>query len=240
MKAMIFAAGKGTRLHPLTKDKPKALVDIHGVTMLENAIRYLVSYGFDEIIINVHHFAEQVVSFLEENNYFNAQIEISDERDVLLDTGGGLKKASWFFEDQRPFLVYNVDILTNLNLNNLLEYHKQCNGLATLAVRNRESSRYLLFDDNYRLVGREHAKNNQRILHKEAGQTIKRAFSGIHVLEPSIFNYLPDTDIFPIIDSYMEIAKEQPIYGFSEDQSYWFDIGDPEKLKKARDFMASR
>lgn len=237
---MIFAAGKGTRLSPVTKDKPKALVDIQGVTMLENAIKYLVSYGFNEIIVNVHHFADQIITFLEKNNHFDIHIEISDERDHLLDTGGGLKKASWFFDDQQPFLVYNVDILTNLNLNKLMEFHKQCNGLATLAVRNRPSSRYLLFDDNQRLIGREDVKNHRKTLLRETPNQHKHAFSGIHVINSSIFQSFPEEGRFPIIDTYLEIAKQQSVYGFLEDQSYWFDIGDPEKLKKARDFVATR
>ncbi len=240
MKAMIFAAGKGTRLYPVTQDKPKALVDINGVTMLENAIRYLVRYGFNELIINVHHFADQVISFLEENNFFDVHIEISEERDKLLDTGGGLKKASWFFEEQQPFLVYNVDILTNLNLNHLLEFHEENEGLATLAVRNRTSSRYLLFDDRQRLIGREDVKNKQKTLLRETPKQHKRAFSGIHVIDPSIINYFPAEEKFSIIDAYLGIAKQQSIYGFFEDQSYWFDIGDPEKLENARGFMGSR
>lgn len=237
---MIFAAGKGTRLSPVTKYKPKALVDIQGVTMLENAIKYLVSYGFNEIIVNVHHFADQIITFLEKNNRFDIHLEISDERDHLLDTGGGLKKASWFFDDQQPFLVYNVDILTNLNLNKLLEYHKHSNGLVTLAVRNRPSSRYLLFDDNQRLIGREDVKNHRKTLLRKTKNEHKHAFSGIHVINPSIFQSFPEEGRFPIIDTYLEIAKQQSVYGFLEDQSYWFDIGDHEKLKKARDFMASR
>jgi len=239
MKAMIFAAGRGTRLHPLTEKKPKALVEINGKPMLRIAIEYLQSYGVNEIIVNVHHFADQVISFLERMKSSNIRIEISDERDLLLDTGGGLKKAAWFFDD-KPFLLYNVDILTNLNLHELIHFHQQHKGIATLAVRERVSSRYLIFNEQYRLTGWEKISPHDRFLLMEATVERKLAFSGIHVIDPLLLKYLPEDNQFSIIQAYLNIAKGQPIYGFVDNQSYWFDIGNWEKLQKARNFMNSR
>ena len=236
---MIFAAGRGTRLHPLTETKPKALVEINGKPMLQIAIEYLLSYGVDELIINVHHFADQVIAFLERMKSFNIRIEISDERDLLLDTGGGLKKAAWFFDDQ-PFVLYNVDILTNLNLNHLFRYHAAHQGIATLVVRGRESSRYLLFDEQNRLIGWEKVSTNEKIIKTKASFETRRAFSGIHIIDPRILKYLPEESKFSIIDAYLKIAGEQFIYGFVEHESYWFDIGNMEKLQKARNFMRFR
>src|SRR6056297_57245 len=151
MKAMIFAAGIGSRLQPLTWEKPKALVEVGGKTMLEHTILHLKHYGIRSIVINVHHLAGQIRQFVEQNEGFGLDIALSDETEQLLDTGGGLKKASWFFKDEEPFIVHNVDVLSNLDLNQLYQYHLRQHALATLAVRQRESSRYLLFDSGNRL-----------------------------------------------------------------------------------------
>lgn len=239
MKAMIFAAGIGSRLRPVTDTRPKALVEVGGKTMLEHSILYLKKHGFDDIIINLHHFPEQIKSFLEKKKYFGIDITISDERDKLLDTGGGLKKVSWFFNDQ-PFLLYNVDILTNLDLNEFTAFHRQNNGMATLAVRERSSSRYLLFDEAHKLIGWENTQTREQKILEKTNLIYRRAFSGIHMINPSFFNKLPQKKTFSIIEAYLGIAKNTSIYGFTDNHSYWFDIGSLEKLEKARIFMNSK
>jgi len=236
MKAMIFAAGIGSRLQPLTDKIPKALVEVAGKTMLEHSIGHLVSYGFTDIIINLHHFPDQIKQALNENNNFGARISFSEEYDELLDTGGGLKKAGWFF-DERYFLLYNVDILTNIDLNVFIQHHREHNALATLFVRKRQSSRYLLFDKKNRLAGWENIKTGEKIITRNADSYKRLAFSGIHAVNPAIFDELPDKEVFSIIDAYLHLSKQHDIIGYVDDQSYWFDIGNKEKLQNARAFF---
>jgi NDP-sugar pyrophosphorylase family protein len=231
MKAMIFAAGFGTRLKPITDSKPKALVKIKGKPLLEITISKLIEYGFDEIIVNVHHLAEQIISFLKSCE-FNARIEISDERDKLLDTGGGLKKVKWFFDDGKPFLVHNVDIISDLNLGQMYKAHLQNKSLATLAVRNRESSRYFLFDEGKMLCGWENIKTNERIIVREQSNLTQFAFSGVQVIDPKIFEYFPEEERFSIVDVYLNAAKQEKILGYSDNSSNWTDVGRIEDLKK--------
>ena len=194
MRAMILAAGLGTRLQPLTDNLPKALVKIRDKTLLEIAINYLVKNGFDKIIINVHHFAEQLINFIEQNN-FGADISISDERDKLLDTGGGLKKASRFFNDGKPFLLYNVDIISNLNLLTLYQANIESNSITTLTVRNRESGRYLLFNSENILRGWKNTKTGELITSCSIDMLDEFAFSGIHIINPEIFSLMPDGEV---------------------------------------------
>ena len=238
MKAMIFAAGKGTRLGELTNDKPKALIRIHNVTVLENAIRTLTKYGFSEIIVNVHHFGDQVISFLEDKKRSGLKIEISDEREELLDTGGGLKKASWFLDGAEPFLLYNVDVLTDLDLSLLYESHIRSGALATLAVRHRKTARYLMIDKQKKLFGWKNIETGEQIL---AGSVSKEhelmAFSGIQVVSPEIFQVLPDETAFPIISTYLDLARTHDIYTFEHDDSKWLDIGRPESLRMAEELF---
>lgn len=233
---MIFAAGVGSRLQPLTDKIPKALVEVAGKTMLEHSIRHLVSYGFTDIIINLHHFPDQIKHTLKKHHNFGAQITFSEEYEELLDTGGGLKKAGWFF-GKEPFLAYNVDILTNINLNKFIHHHREHNTLATLLVRKRESSRYLLFDEKNRLAGWENIKTGEKIITKDAGDFKRLAFSGIHAIHPVIFEYLPQKDVFSIIEAYLNLSKQHDVIGFTDNQSYWFDIGNMEKLENARAFL---
>ena len=236
---MIFAAGIGSRLKPLTETRPKALVEVAGKTMLEHSILYLKKYGFDDIIINLHHFPEQIKSFLDNKQYFDIDITFSDEQEELSDTGGGLKKARWFFNNQ-PFLLYNVDILTNLDLNQFIAFHHQHNSMATLAVRKRTSSRYLLFDEAHKLIGWENVQTHKQKILSKTNLINKRAFSGIHIIQPSLFDKLPPKKTFSIVNAYLDIANTTSIYGFTDNQSYWFDIGSMEKLEKARIFMNSQ
>jgi len=236
MKAMIFAAGIGSRLQPLTDKIPKALVEVAGKTILQHSIKHLVSYGFTDIIINLHHFPDKIKQTLKENNNFGAQITFSEEYDELLDTGGGLNKAGWFF-DEGSFLAYNGDILTNMNLNAFIHHHREKNALATLFVRERQSSRYLLFDEKNRLVGWENIKTGEKIITRNTDKYKRLAFSGIHAINPAIFDDLPQKDVFSIIEAYLHLSKQHDIIGFEDNQSYWFDIGNMEKLENARAFL---
>ncbi len=230
---MIFAAGKGTRLRPLTDTMPKALVTVGGISLLERAIRKLESDGFTDIIINVCHFAEQVVEFLHAHNNFGLNIAISDESDLLLDTGGGLRKASWFFDD-KPFLVYNVDILTDLNLEQLYLHHLESESMATLAVRSRVTKRYLMTDASGRLTGWKNVQTGEIRTHVPENQEIQlKAFSGIHVINPEFFSHMPDEKVFPVMDLYINICNHQLINTYDHSSGFWTDVGKPEELAEA-------
>lgn len=234
MRAMILAAGLGTRLQPLTDNLPKALVKIRDKTLLEIAINNLVRNGFDKIIINVHHFADQVINFIEQNN-FGADITISDERDKLLDTGGGLKKASHFFNDGKPFLLYNVDIISNLNLNTLYQANIKSNSIATLAVRKSESGRYLLFNSENVLCGWRDTKTGGLISSCNIDLLDEFAFSGIHIINPEIFSFMPDDDVFSMIELYLDIMRDNKIIAYIDSDSFWLDVGKTESLKIAEE-----
>jgi NDP-sugar pyrophosphorylase family protein len=237
MKAMIFAAGLGTRLRPLTNDKPKALVEVGGMTLLELAIRRLKYFGYDDILVNIHHFGQQIVDLLEAKKHFGIRITISDERDQLLDTGGGLKKAADFFGTE-PFLLYNTDVLSNIDLHAFRQKHLERQSLATLAVRQRETSRYLLFDKELRLCGWKNAKTGETRLSQDKAGLKPLAFSGIHILDPAIFNYMPaGKAVFSIIDVYLEAAKTKRLYGYPHDNSLWLDVGKLPALEKAEQIL---
>ncbi|MCD6597897.1 MAG: nucleotidyltransferase family protein [Bacteroidales bacterium] len=240
MKAMIFAAGRGTRLGSITKDIPKALVEINGIPVLEHTIRNLVRYGFGEIIINIHYFGEQVVEFLKSRNNFGIQIKISDESNELLDTGGGLKKAAWFFKGDEPFLVHNVDVLSDLNLNSFFKAHLESGALATLAVRSRKTVRYLLSDDHGLLCGWRNIKTGEeKIVREDSGSLQEVAFSGIHVISPELLKKLPDKKVFSMIEVYLSLAAENKIMTFNHDDTRWLDIGKPETLGLAEKMFPS-
>ena len=236
MKAMIFAAGLGTRLRPLTDTCPKALVKINGIPLLEIAIKRLIRYGFAEIIINIHHFGEQVLQFLADNKNFGVTIKISDERARLLETGGALKKARHLLEDE-PFLVCNADVLTNMDLKTFYETHCQSNALATLAVRKRKTSRYLQFDDKNILTGWKNVKTAETKTSRVAKTTVDWAFSGIHVIHPDIFDYMPTTQKFSIIDVYLQAAKERIIKAYPHDENIWLDVGKIDSLPQAEKLL---
>jgi len=230
---MIFAAGLGKRLRPITNDKPKALAKVHGIPLLEIIIRRLINFGFNEIVINVHHFADKVLEFLESKNNFNIDLHISNEREELLDTGGGLKKASWFFDDNKPFLVHNVDTLTDIDLLAYYNYHIKNEALATVLVRHRPGSRFFLFNEKMRLCGWENVITKERIMAKENFNHLEQiAFSCLHIIDPSIFTLIKEEGCFSIIDVYLRLAKSHNILGYVDDKSYWLDVGTPEKLKR--------
>ena len=235
MKAMIFAAGLGTRLLEETSDKPKALVEIGGKTLLQRAIEKLKNEGVDEVVVNVHHFAKRVVHFLSEND-FGIPVYISDESGKLLDTGGGLKKAARFFDDNSAVIIYNVDILSNLNIQTLTAEHKKSGALATLVVRNRTTQRYLKFDNKKRLVGWLNKKTGETKISvaRNFNDSVEMAFSGIHIVQPELFNLMPAEERFSIINFYLKLAKTQVIKGYFDDSDLWMDVGKPEQLAEAR------
>ncbi|NOZ47405.1 MAG: nucleotidyltransferase family protein [Chlorobi bacterium] len=234
MKAMIFAAGLGSRLKPITNKIPKALVKIGDRVLLEIIIKKLIDSGFDSIIINVHHFANQIIDYLQEHSNFNIEIVISDESEELLDSGGGLKKASWFFTENEPVLLHNVDVLSDIDLSKMLEYHKKSGSVATLAVRNRETKRYFLFDKNMQLKGWKNKSAGEIKYVNEVSETFQElAFSGIHFIEPELLNLITGEGKFSIIDEYLKIAKHTKIVGYDHSHTKWLDVGKPESLKGA-------
>ena len=238
MKALIFAAGLGTRLRPLTNDRPKALVEINGKTLLQITIEKLTHFGFNDIIVNVHHFADLMLETIEQHDGFGANITISDERNELLETGGGLKKAAWFFEDNQPFLVHNVDVIHDLNLKHLYDYHLKNNALATLAICKRSTSRYLLFNNNNQLRGWQNIKTGEvKIARRTQGQLWSFGFSGIHVISPEIFPLLTESGKFSIINPYLRLAKTKLIQGYNHSDSIWIDVGKHKSLAEASAFV---
>ena len=257
MKAMILAAGLGTRLRPLTDNRPKALVELSGRTLLEITLSRLRAFAVTEVIVNVHHFADRVIDYLKSNNNSGMRIEISRE-DILLDTGGGLKKAAWFFlEDSarpdsksgdssrgdskqfdEPFLLHNVDVISNIDLRRMLQFHKENRALATLAVQSRETSRPLLFDEHFQLRGRR-IDNKNTVISSEARNLSSiplhaLAFSGIHIISPRLLPMLTEEGAFSIIHSYLRLASQgEKILAFRADQYYWRDLGRPADLAQA-------
>jgi NDP-sugar pyrophosphorylase family protein len=239
---MIFAAGTGSRLKPITDTMPKALVVVNGKPLLEHVILKLKNAGFDEIIVNVHHFARQIIEFLQDNKNFNIRMHISDESDALLETGGGIKKAAAFFDDGNPFLVHNVDILSDVNLDDMYRCAVKNEAVATLLVSERLSSRYLLFDRDNKLCGWMNAltketKSPYRPFHPADYR--KLAFSGIHVMKPDIFQWMKQwTGRFSVIDFYLAVCRELPIHAYTPDNLRWLDVGKPDALQKAAKFLS--
>jgi len=235
---MILAAGLGTRLRPLTNDRPKALVEVAGRTLLEITLARLRAFGIREVIVNVHHFADLVIAYLKAHDNFGMRIEVSREN-VLLDTGGGLKKAGWFFlEDSKyskePFLLHNVDVISTIDLERMLQFHKQNQALATLAVKERETSRYLLFDEQLRLCGRKAGREQEIETVRASKQSKALAFSGIHVISPRLLGKMTEEGVFSIITSYLRLAGQgESIVGFRTDEYYWRDLGKPADLQQA-------
>lgn len=233
---MILAAGLGTRLRPLTDDRPKALVEIHGRTLLEITLSRLRTVGVNEVIINVHHLADMVVDYLKKKNNFGMRIEVSRE-DVLLDTGGGLKKAGHFFvtgsRPDEPFIVHNVDVLSTIELARMVEFHNKNQALATLAVQGRKTSRHLLFDSQLQLCGRQSNDHQPELV--RSGQALHRlAFGGIHIISPRLLTMMIEDGAFSIITTYLRLAAEgEKILAFRADEYYWRDLGRPENIAQA-------
>jgi NDP-sugar pyrophosphorylase family protein len=241
MKAMILAAGLGTRLRPLTDDRPKALVEVGGRTMLEVTLARLREFGVREVIVNVHYFAEMVVEYLKAHNGFGLRVEVSRE-EKLLDTGGGLKKAAWFFEEgakaDEPFLVHNVDVISKIDFGKMLEFHRAQGALATLAVQERETSRYLLFDAQGQLCGRRAGRDGIAEMARESGAVTALAFTGIQAISPRLLREMKEEGAFSIIHAYLRLAAQRErICGFRADAYYWRDLGRLESVREAEQDM---
>jgi mannose-1-phosphate guanylyltransferase len=237
MKAMILAAGLGTRLRPLTNDRPKALVEVGGRTLLEITLARLREFGVRQVIVNVHHFADMVLDYLKRNDNFGLRVEVSRE-EVLLDTGGGLKKAAWFFlqdsDVDEPFILHNVDVISTIDLGRMVQVHEENGALATLAVQERETSRYLLFDEEGRLCGRRTAHDQTAELVRPAQKVHAWAFSGVHVISPRLLRMMKEEGTLSIIDSYMPLAaQDEKIIAFRADEYYWRDLGKVESVAAA-------
>ncbi|MEQ1354732.1 MAG: nucleotidyltransferase family protein [Candidatus Acidiferrum sp.] len=235
---MVLAAGLGTRLRPLTDDRPKALVEVGGRTLLEITLARLRTFGIREVIVNVHHFADQVISFLEANANFDMRIAVSREN-VLLDTGGGLKKAGLFFlqdgnSNAEPFVLHNVDVVSTIDLQRMVAFHSETQALATLAVQERDSSRQLVFDENSQLCGRRIRRDQNAAMVRPAKETKELAFSGIHIISPRLLPLMKEEGVFSIIDCYLRLAGEgEKIAAFRADEYYWRDLGNPADLQQA-------
>jgi NDP-sugar pyrophosphorylase family protein len=238
MKAMILAAGLGTRLRPLTDNRPKALVEVGGRTLLEITLARLSSFGVRDVIINVHHFAEMIVDYLKVNHNFGMRIDVSREN-VLLDTGGGLKKAGYFFlqnsdRPDEPFILHNVDVISTIDLHRMAQFHAENRALATLAVQERETSRYLLFDERLQLCGRKSRRDAQAELVRQSPQQKALAFSGIHVISPRLFALMTEEGVFSIITPYLRLAAQgERILAFRSDEYQWRDLGRLDDVRQA-------
>lgn len=241
MKAMIFAAGLGTRLRPLTDSQPKALVRVGGKPLLEHVIGRLKAAGFNEIVVNVHHFGQQIIDFLRQHDNFGVHIDISDERDALLDTGGGIRKATPFLSGDEPFLVHNVDILSDLDLRAFYDAHCQSGAMASLLTSRRETSRYLLFDAADRLCGWKNVKTGEvksPYPDFHADDYTPLAFDGIHVLSPQVLRLMEGwTGKFSIIDFYLSIASTHRLCAYHPDNLHWLDVGKIDALEQAEKML---
>ena len=224
ISAMIFAAGLGTRLYPLTANKPKALVEYQGRPLLDHVLNKIIDAGIQHIVVNVHHFPDLIINYLKEHSY-EAEIVISDERDYLRDTGGGLKFAAPLLADSENILLHNVDILSDLDLRQLIDYHTRHEALATLAVRQRETSRYFLFDDDMSLCGWRNNKTGEEIRSKSADSYTPYAFSGIHVVRRELIGLIPSAEKQSITPIYVDLARNHHLKGFLHNEGHWKDMG---------------
>jgi mannose-1-phosphate guanylyltransferase len=237
MKAMILAAGLGTRLRPLTDNRPKALVQIAGHTLLEITLSRLRAFGIREVIINVHHYADMIIEYLKRNDDFGMHIVVSRE-EVLLDTGGGLKKAAYFFLEgsntvEQAFILHNVDVISTIDFQRMVHFHIENRALATLAVQDRETSRYLLFDGQLQLCGRRSGREEAELV-RSSQQVRALAFSGVHVISPRLFQMMTEEGAFSIITSYLHLAAQgEQILAFRADDYHWRDLGKPDNLVQA-------
>lgn len=236
MKALIFAAGKGTRLKPFTDHHPKALAIVNGIPLLERNIKYLKSFGITDFVINIHHFGSQIVEFLKENDNFNCKIEISDESKELLETGGGLVFAKKFLDHGEDFLIMNADILTNINITDFVRYHKEIKDFATLAVSDRESSRKLLFNDDLVLRGWLNVQTGEQRLAEFNKGFKPLAFSGVHCINPVMFTKMKRTGKFSVMEEYLDLMLSEKIHGYVHD-SILVDVGRPASVLEAEKYF---
>lgn len=240
MKAIIFAAGYGTRLKPLTDFCPKALVKLNGQPLLWHSIQFLKKSGIDQVVVNVHHFADLIIDYLKKED-FGITIHISDENDELLDTGGGLSKARKFLDDSEPFIACNVDIISSIDLKKAIEYHILHHPIATLIVRKRETNRYFLFDENLVLSGWKNMETGEEKISTETYiQTYPWAFSGIQIISPAIFDLITEHGKFSITTLYLRLAEQNEIIGYPDTSDFWLDLGKPGQVSIAEKYLSDR
>lgn len=243
MKAMLFAAGLGSRLKPFTDNHPKALAVVNGKTLLERNIRYLQRFGIDEVIVNVHHFADQILKVLDKYDGWGSKITISDETDEILETGGGLLKAAWYFKDEKQFIVMNVDMLTSLDLGEMIRAHQQERPLATLAVTQRKTARYFLFDPDGALCGWRNVQTgeekpaNLSTTNEDYELLQPKAFSGIQIISPAIFSLIKQTGKFSLVDVYLDLMQSKRINSFDHSHDILIDVGKPENVVRAAEYF---
>ena len=235
---MIFSAGLGTRFKPWTDQHPKALAIVNGKSLLQRNIEYLQQYEIRDIVVNVHHFPDQIIEAIEKNKGWGSNILISDERDEVLETGGGLLKARPLLEDGEAFLTINVDILTDINLKYFLAKHQQENALITLAVSERTTSRYLLFNKYNRLCGWRNVSTGDEKIVIEAKDLFQKAYSGLAFFQPDVFDLIPLTGKFSLIDLYLALAPQNKIADFDHTGEKMIDVGKPESVEKAEQIFA--
>jgi NDP-sugar pyrophosphorylase family protein len=233
MRAMIFSAGLGTRFKPWTNSHPKALAIVNGKSLLQRNIEYLQKYGITQVVVNVHHFADQVIAAIEKNNGWGSNIMISDERDELLETGGGLLKARDLLQDGEPFITLNADFLTDLDLNNLLAFHKNKNALISFAITDRKTSRYFLFDEDNRLCGWRNVSTGEERIAVPKNDLKEMAYSCVVVFQPEIFDLIPQSGKFSLVDTYLSLAADHLIYGYDHSGDKLVDVGKPESVTVA-------
>ena len=235
---MLFAAGLGSRLKPWTDTHPKALAVVNGKTLLQRNIEYLQTAGIKEVIVNVHHFADQIIQAIEENNGWGSVVTISNETDAVLETGGGLKKAAWYFENTPHFVVMNVDILTDLDLNTMIRQHIGSGALATLAVSSRTTSRYFLFDAENDLCGWRNVNTGEERISRKTTLAVPKAFSGLHVISSRLLSLIGRQGKFSMVDVYLELAKTERITAFDHSGAKFIDVGKPESLVRAGELFS--
>jgi NDP-sugar pyrophosphorylase family protein len=238
MKGMIFAAGLGTRFKPWTNEHPKALALVNGKSLLQRNVEYLQYYGINEVVVNVHHFADQIIDTVTKHNGWGSKILISDETNEVLETGGGLLKAAHLLEGTEPFVTINVDILTSLNLKRLLDYHRDYKPLISFGITHRKTARYFLFDEYDRLCGWRNTKTGEERIAIAKQNLVQRAYSGVAVFEPRIFSLIRQTGKFSLVDAFLDLAAEQLILGYDHTGDKWLDVGKPESVSIAEDLFA--
>ncbi len=234
MKAMIYTGGLESRMQPSSSEKPRELLEINGEPLLGMLIKRLADQGFKEIIVNVHHFAARILDFVRDADFGDVIVEVSDETDLVLDSGGGLKKTAWFFDDNRAFLVYNLEVLSDTGLKLLYDSHNGSGALATLLVRKREATRFMLFDDDMRLCGWQNLETGEEVVYSGRSQHLRKmAFSRIQVVSPALFNMMPEKDVFSLVDIYLHLARRHLIRGYIDNESIWMDLARAEGVIEA-------
>lgn len=237
MKAMIFAAGLGTRFKPWTDKHPKALALVNGKSLLQRNIEYLQQYNITNVVVNVHHFAEQIIEAIKKNKGWRSNVVISDETNEVLETGGGLLNARKLLEGNEPFITLNVDILTDLDLNKLITFHKQHKPLVSFAVTNRKTSRYFLFDENNRLCGWRNTKTGEERISIAKPGLIEKAYSCVVVFEPEVFSFMRHSGKFSLVETYLDLASSHTILGYDHSNDKLVDVGKPESVAVAEKYF---